>query len=247
MLTAYGFFPVEAADGKWTLLTGAIPGKVVQESLNQDVQVKLTLKVSSTQYARAEVVRQAWADKKDYKLIESDCATFVEEVAKSLGLRSPDRGKLTSGTWFPSAFLLALVEMNEQSHFFQGRWESSDARKRWVLEFTDADCIWTERSKTGASLTRTVAAKPVAGVLQIERPNDKDVLTFLDARSGVVDQILAAGPKASFMNVTRTSASTLVVGWNGLAWELDKNDKLKTLIQPGTTPKTRAQFDLKRL
>ena len=44
-----------------------------------------------------------------YKLLERDCVTFTDEIAKSLGLDRPNRDEAK----FPQTYIRKLVEMNK--------------------------------------------------------------------------------------------------------------------------------------
>jgi hypothetical protein len=192
-------------------------------------------------YERTDSIRKKWAAKTDYKLIERDCASFVQEILSTVGLRTPDRNSFTPKVWFPFDYAEAIFNMNNQSQFFDGIWQSTDPQSRWRLEIDRDRCVWIERKGT-AVLKRDVPVDSAGDQKRISRSNGRDELVFLGARTQIIDPILARSPQPSYMQLQRQSADTLLAHWNGLVWTLDNKNNLTAIIQPGTTEKGKADF-----
>lgn len=127
-----------------------------------------------------------------------------------------------------------------------GRWETTDADKRFLLEVTGTSGTWTERGTVnttpGATLVRTVSLAFSSGKFRIERANDMAALTFANFQpQSLRDAIIAKGPSPSFITLTR-SGDTLSAEFNGLRVTKNPNGTLKDLIQPGDRPPTAFTF-----
>jgi hypothetical protein len=121
-----------------------------------------------------------------------------------------------------------------------GKWETTDADKRFLLEITGTAVKWTERgtpnTTPGATLTRSVPYTASGGKFRIERPNDNAALTFLGYQpQSLRDAILSRNPQPSFIVFTR-NGNTLSAEWNGLVVTKNPNGTLKDVIQPGVRP-----------
>jgi hypothetical protein len=69
---------------------------------------------------------------------------------------------------------------------------------------------------------------------RINRENSADVLQELGYQPAIIPQIIAAGPKPSFMDLERVGPK-LIGHWNGLVVIKDVKGKFQRLEQPGTT------------
>jgi hypothetical protein len=121
-----------------------------------------------------------------------------------------------------------------------GKWESTDADRRFLLEITGTTVKWTERGTAsttpGATNLRTVTLISTGRKFRIERANDAEVLTFLGFQpQSLRDAILARSPQPSFIVLTR-NGDTLSAEWNGFLVTKNPNGTLKDVIQPGVRP-----------
>jgi len=221
-----------------------VPGEIADEfykgSLTQDL-IRLIIQVDKVDYDKTFGIKNTWEGRNDYQIIENDCITFATEVTKSLGLTIPVRG-LTDRPW---NYVDKFLSSNNQSNFLSGVWESSDPIKRFKLEITKTNCIWTERTQGGQTIVKTAEIKKENGIYKIYRPNDNEVLTFLGYQNNIRSQILARGANRSFIDIKRIDGKNLQGLWNGLIIIKDTNANLKEIKQPGTTPAK--QFDFIRL
>lgn len=118
-----------------------------------------------------------------------------------------------------------------------GVWESAEPGKRWKLTISSGAVVWEERSAAG-SIQRTVDLAPFVAepdTLRIERPNDADVLTFLDISAENIAKVLSLGAKPSVM-MLKVGDATLTGAWSGLTVIKDASGKFKEMKQPGQTP-----------
>src|SRR5437899_7055736 len=107
--TSYGYYP---SKGVGVLRT--VPGKLVEEDVVKSVgraDQTLIVEVSKETFEASSGSRASWADHDPgYKLAYSDCVTFTDSIARSVGLSVPnDR----SETVFPQAYVHQLIELNE--------------------------------------------------------------------------------------------------------------------------------------
>lgn len=117
-------------------------------------------------------------------------------------------------------------------------WEVTDPAKRFRLSIKGMDVAWIERRQSdGTELKRDVKMEAQSdGVYIIRRPNDDEVLMFLDFSDPTLRAaILSAGPKPSFMVLT-LQQQAIGAKWNGLAVRKKPNGSFDSLIQPGTGP-----------
>ncbi len=124
-----------------------------------------------------------------------------------------------------------------------GKWESTDASKRWLLEFSDSQVIWTERSGTG-TLVRTAKLSNMTSepeFIRFQRNNDNETLAFLGISSEIRSQVLAKNPTPSWM-LTKVSSGNLTARWFGLIVTKTSDGKFDQLRQPGTVPEKEYQF-----
>ncbi|MGO7572379.1 hypothetical protein ACC701_32955 [Rhizobium ruizarguesonis] len=231
---SFGAYPVEDAMGKWSVVIGPIRGEV-REVLEKDVSARLIIRVDEADYQEADNIISRWAAKGRYRLLWQDCTTMINEVAKTIGLKVPDRGATSPTTWFPSGALAKLVTENPQFAFLNGTWDSGDASKRFRLEIKGDRCKWTERSATGTTLSVSVKVEKDGERSRISRPNDAATLAFAGARPSVITEILARSLAPSFMTLERHDGRSLNGRWCGLKWILDKNNRLVDVMPPGTS------------
>jgi hypothetical protein len=131
------------------------------------------------------------------------------------------------------------TESEEQSLDLPGAdgiFQSNDADRRFTLQISGQKFTLTERNAAGQTLVRdTSVSYRLDGTAVISRPNDTDVLTFLGFQPALRAEILAAGPKPSFINASFNGIG-LKADWYGLLVTKDAKAHLKELIQPGTKP-----------
>jgi hypothetical protein len=245
-VNAFGLYPVEESDNVKAVFT-TVPGNIVDE-YTRDVEkgsanmsadmVRLILRVDKSDYDAVEALRNTWARRNDFKLIQNDCVTFVIEAANQLALKVPDR-KVWNLPW---AYITKLLEFNSQSMFLDGAWVSSDPTKRFRIEIKHDNCTWTERSGTGTELKRNVKLTVIDGGYKVSRNNDDEVLTFLGFQPTLRNEILAKAPLPSFLILKRTD-NVITGNWNGLVAVKDANAHLKELKQPGQTPSKDFTFE----
>jgi hypothetical protein len=113
-----------------------------------------------------------------------------------------------------------------------GRWESDDVQRRFLLTIHGASAVWTERDAAGGELTRRLPIWFGDGAATISRANDVEVLTFLGFQPEVRDEILARAPIPSFITLTIDDQG-LLAEWFGVVVIKDRQGSFKTLIQPG--------------
>jgi len=121
-----------------------------------------------------------------------------------------------------------------------GKWETTDGDKRFLLQITGTSVQWTERrtpnTTPGTVFTRAATATMSIGKFRIERQNDNGALAFLGFQpQSLRDAILARNPQPSFIVFTH-SGNTLTAEWNGLVVTKNPNGTLKDVIQPGVRP-----------
>lgn len=230
--SVYGLYPKEDAMGKWSLIIGSIPGEI-REGLERDIGARLICRVSQRTYSEAQNVRTNYQSAASYQLLYNDCTTFIADVAKAVGLKTPDRN--ISGSAFPFPFVRSLVEINAQNDFLDGIWESSDTQRRWRLEISRNNCLWLERNQAGGSHRITTSVQERAGKRAILRGNDAAVLAFLGARQQLIGALLARSPQPSIMELTRQGADSVTARWSGFRWTLDAQNNLRDIQQPGAS------------
>jgi hypothetical protein len=228
----FGFYPENLA------ATFGGPGRVNDEfTRNAIPNVSMSLRHTITAERRTRIyqVIEQWAGK-DYHLLVNNCGDFMFAVAEAAGLKLPDRRTVT----LPTEFLEGLKD-----RYWSGGWISSDAQSRFSLRQDGKTTIeWTERSASGATLSKSVAFAPFDDPVRIERANSDDVLTFLTFQPSLRAEILASrpGPEPSYL-VMRRVDDRVFADWFGLTAIKDARGKLKELKQPGSTPAKRFEMD----
>lgn len=114
-----------------------------------------------------------------------------------------------------------------------GTWESDDAERRFLLKIRGASAEWTERNAAGGELTRQAPIWFGDAAATISRANDVEVLTFLGFQPELRQEILARSPIPSFITLT-IDEQGLLAEWFGVLAITDRQDRLKTLVQPGS-------------
>lgn len=125
-----------------------------------------------------------------------------------------------------------------------GTWESADPHRRLLLAIHGASVTWTERNASGDELTRQVPMWFGDDAATISRANDAEVLTFLGFAPKVREEILARAPIPSFITLS-IDAEGLLAEWFGVLVIKDRQDRFKTLVQPGTRKPTRYRLQRK--
>lgn len=133
------------------------------------------------------------------------------------------RGSGTSVTQLSEAVTLPVLD---------GIWESDDAQRRFLLKIRGTSVAWTERDAAGGELTRQLPMWFGDDAATISRANDAEVLAFLGFQPELRQQILARAPIPSFITLT-IDEHGLLAEWFGVLAIKDKQDQLKTLVQPG--------------
>jgi len=113
-----------------------------------------------------------------------------------------------------------------------GTWESEDTQRRFLLKIHGTSVEWTERDADGGELTRQLPMWFGDDAATISRANDAEVLTFLGFQPELRAQILDQAPIPSFITL-RIDEHGLLAEWCGVLAIKDKEDRLKTLVQPG--------------
>jgi hypothetical protein len=147
---------------------------------------------------------------------------------------------------FGTGLQLQSVDTTVTLQDVTGKWESTDADRRFLFEITGTSLRWTERgtpnTTPGGTLSRTVPLTFSGGKLRIERANDMEALAFANFQpQSLRDAILARGPRPSFITFTR-SGDTLSAEFSGLRVTKNPDGTLNELIQPGARPPTPFTF-----
>jgi hypothetical protein len=123
-----------------------------------------------------------------------------------------------------------------------GTWTTTDSARRFTLVIDGDSVSWTERAPGGRTLTRSAKLTTEGGQYRIYRPNDDEVLTFLDFQPAIRADILALHPEPSFLILTPTAESEkggaggLTGEWHGVIAIKDMKAKLKEIRQPREVP-----------
>ncbi len=135
-------------------------------------------------------------------------------------------------------------EIEIKGHYVPGIYNDTGSRKRWQLDLSEGNqyngkCAWVERSSSGAFHMESadILTGKKRGYYRIERPNTPEVLSFLGARSEVINQIMARNPPPSYIDF-RPVDGKMECLWNGLYWTVDSSGRLDKLEFPGTTSTT---------
>ncbi len=242
---------IEGAFGLYSKTNGSIikaffskvPGEIADEfykgSMTQDL-IRLIIRVDKSDYDKTFAIKDTWEGRDDYQLLENDCITFSTLIANNLNLLIPVR----NATDRPWDYIIKILNFNNQSDFISGIWLSTDPINRFKLEISRTNCIWTEKSQSGQTISRIVDIKVENNIKKIYRPNDNEVLTFLGFQNNIRGQILAHGANPSFIELKRIDTQNIQGLWNGIIIIKDNNANLKEVKQPGSTPAK--QFDFKR-
>jgi hypothetical protein len=128
---AYGLYPDQK--GLKTFL-GQVPGAVLQETISKSPEVidgktsgNSPFNASETFIVRVDQFNYMWLKGKleadslassgsisppiPYEKLTNDCVSYIEDVAKRIGLDTPDRTSNTPGTWLPDWFVAAMRNM----------------------------------------------------------------------------------------------------------------------------------------
>lgn len=108
---AFGLYPKSGVG-----VLGTVPGEIVNEATKGSlakVTDRLIVEVSVGHHERTEKIRRKWVDKGEYRLVLEDCVSFVEEIAKSIGLRTPSRLGPDGKGLMPQAFIRNLIKLND--------------------------------------------------------------------------------------------------------------------------------------
>lgn len=103
-----GFYPYRATDQVAALFT-PVSGAFVKEPRCPNpecVEYALVAAVDEEAYERSQKVRDQW-QKAKFKVFDSDCVSFVDAVAATIGLQRPARATL-----FPQDYVSRLRELN---------------------------------------------------------------------------------------------------------------------------------------
>ncbi len=96
-------------------LKGPVAGELLKESLDScsNADYVLIVRVSADQYKKSQKVRDEWWKNgplgEKYELLVTDCVAFSSHIAKSLGLKVPERDK----NMLPSSFIQKMIELND--------------------------------------------------------------------------------------------------------------------------------------
>lgn len=230
---AFGFYN-NAASPIGVVLGRDVPGELRDEAVkpapSQLVLGRLIVQILQADYELARAEQVKWHTE-DYNLYKRNCISFASAVAGVIGLR----GIPPEVAEWPADYFVSLADQAKSRS--TGRWKSSDAAGRFVLDIAGPAVQWTERSVTG-SLTKSVIASagPQANSCRIERPNTNDVLGFLGFLDATLRaEILAAGPQPSYL-ILRFKDGSVEGEWHGLLVKKKANGRLEALVQPSQVP-----------
>ena len=157
------------------------------------------------------------------KLVNDHAGQAEVSPATSTRVRWADVKSLHTPTGAWTEFLLT------------GKWDSDDDAMRFSLELDGTNGKWTERSPTGAVLTRDVTVRQIDGQLRIYRENDDQTVKFL-FREPLRAQILMLNPHSSYLVLSRDGEA--VTGkWFGLKASTN-GDVVTGISQPEVQPGT---------
>jgi hypothetical protein len=177
---------------------------------------------------------QKWAGN-DYKLLVSNCMDFALTIAKTAGLKVPDRAVAKVPTEFVD---------NLRKLYWSRSWKSTDVSARFSFVFDGNNVEWREvNPESKQTIKKTVPLKTNPdGSLTVERPNAPEVLQGLGYSAAIIPAIVAAGPRDSFITIRRLNNS-ISGEWNGLVVIKDKQGRFTALKQPGSFPSKHFDFD----
>lgn len=177
---------------------------------------------------------QKWAGN-DYKLLVSNCMDFALTVAKTAGLKVPDRAVAKESTEFVDGL---------RKLYWSRSWSSTDVSARFRFVFDGNNVEWTEvNPESKQTIKKHVPLKTNPdGSFTVERPNAADVLQGLGYSMAIIPAIIAVGPRDSFIKMSRVNNS-ISGEWNGLVVIKDKQGRFTALKQPGSFPSKHFDFD----
>jgi hypothetical protein len=228
----FGFYPENLSK----IFDG--PGKLSNEFKKDSIQnVSITLEHKISEDTRKGIydVLHRWAGQ-SYQLRVNNCMDLTIAVAERAGLRTPPRPRST--ITLPTELLEGLKRL-----YWMGQWQSTEPQSRFQLDISASNKVgWAERNQSGAVLEIEVPLSPAEGEVRIERPNTARVMDHLGFQPTIRQQILAAGPRPSFLTMRRVD-HRIEAQWNGLVVIKDEQAQLKELKQPGTTSPKPYTFD----
>jgi len=99
----FGFYPVSGKKG----VLGPVPGKIVDEGFARSTH-RLVVQINKRHFDAAENIRLKWSRKKNFRLLESDCVSFIEEIAAAVGAKTPPR----TAAKLPQTFVGKMLNLN---------------------------------------------------------------------------------------------------------------------------------------
>lgn len=131
---------------------------------------------------------------------------------------------------------LKTIQKDISVPIFNGKWTSTDLQRRFTLEIKGDDNTFGERNSSGGSLYRQANLQSYSdGRRIISRPNDLDVLRFLDFSPAIIQEIQRRTPRPSYLVFAR-SGSKINAFWAGLLVTKDSAGKFREMKQPGDGP-----------
>ena len=110
---AFGLYPEKSGAVEMVKSRlGPVPGKFLDEVMNGSLTAttyRLIVEVNSAQYRDAMHIRDQWAKRGEYRLLERDCVSFIESVAKKVGLKTPERKRFDA---LPERFVAEMMRIN---------------------------------------------------------------------------------------------------------------------------------------
>lgn len=111
----YGFYPNDPASGSlpkeiYRFIVKGVPGAITKEdrqTLNLPSVHEITAKIDSESYKASMKMLDKWKGQTEYKLGFNDCVTFAADMARTVGLKVPNR--LFKG---PVDYMASLVNAN---------------------------------------------------------------------------------------------------------------------------------------
>ena len=124
-----------------------------------------------------------------------------------------------------------------------GTWESTDAGRRWLIQFSGNSAVWTERVTGGPTIRRTVLLQRggADAKFRLLRENDTEVLTALGFSPAIRTAVLARSPRPSFLTFSFDGV-TLTAEWQGILVIKDNRGQFRELRQPEQVPSKHFDF-----
>lgn len=124
---SWGLYPKSSYEGASSPVIGEVPGNIANDFLTK-IDLRLIKEVDFNTYNKALSLKKDWSSK-NYKLLESDCLSFLIAVANTVsGLKLPERSGLAN---LPVQYLQKLLEMNKEGDFFT---DVRDGRKYKIVK-----------------------------------------------------------------------------------------------------------------